>query len=117
MAYMAIKTAEALMSFFNKGDQQQGQPAATSQQQQQQPAERQQAGQQQPQGQTGQQTQAPAAAAPAPAPVQEGQQAELQTPGNASGGTTGIQFTESVNLDAGFNLDAYLQSIQGMGRG
>jgi hypothetical protein len=103
MAYMAIKTVEALMKFFNKGGQQQGQPRATSGQQQQQPTRQQQ-------GQA--QTQAPAAQATAPAPVQGAQQAELQTPGNASGGT---EFTQDVNLDTGFNLDAYLQSIQGMG--
>lgn len=106
MAYMAIKTAEALMSFFNKGDQQQGQPVATSQQQQQQPTRQQQ-------GQA--QTQAPAAAAPAPAPVQEGQQAELQTPGNASGGT---EFTQDVNLGSvqappalGFNMETVSQAL------
>jgi hypothetical protein len=144
MAYMAIKAAEALMNFF-KGGKQQGQPAATPQQQQQQPAGRQQAGQppqgqaqvqapaaaapapapasqqagqQQPQGQTGQQTQAPAAQATAQASAQGEQQAELQTPGNASGGTTGIQFTESINLGGetasqvpGFNMDTVNQAL------
>lgn len=121
MAYMAIKAAEALMNFF-KGGKQQGQPAATPQQQQQQqePAGRQQAGQP-PQGQD--QAQTPAAAAPAPAPVQGAQQAELQTPGNASGGTTGIQFTQDVNLGSvqappapSFDLDVVFKSMQaGMG--
>ena len=110
MAYMAIKAAEALMNFF-KGGKQQGQPQATSGQQQQ-PA-RQQAGQQQPQGQTGQQTQAPAAQATAP--VQEGQQAELQTASNASGGT---EFTQDVNVGGvqapsalGFNMDTVSQAL------
>lgn len=126
MAYMAIKTVEALMKFF-AGGKQQGQQSATSQQQQQQPA-RQQAGQQQPQGQTGQQAQAPAAQATAPAPVQGAQQATyqqleipgLQTPGNASGGT---EFTQDVNLGSvqappapSFDLDVVFKSMQaGMG--
>ncbi len=137
MAYMAIKAAEALMNFF-KGVKQQGQPAATSQQQQQQqqPAG-QQAGQplhgfnwnaNQQQGQA--QVQAPAAQSTAQASAQGEQQPtdqQLAIPGlestsNANGASTGIQFTQDVDLGSmkapapGFNLDAVMGALSARGR-
>ncbi len=126
-AYKAIQALEAVMNFFkgaNKGQQ-------TTQQQQQQQQARQQ--QQQTQGQTGQQAQPPVAqSTTAPTPAQEqqspaasqGQQPSpgLETSGNANGASTGIQFTQDVNLggvDApsapNFNLDAVMGALSARG--
>ena len=114
MAYMAIKAAEALMNFF-KGGKQQGQPRATSGQQQQQPGQA--------------QAQAPAAQATAQASAQGEQQPtdqQLAIPGlestsNANGASTGIQFTQDVDLGSmkapapGFNLDAVMGALSARG--
>ena len=126
-AYKAIQALEAVMNLFkgaNKGQQ-------TTQQQQQQQQARQQ--QQQTQGQTGQQAPpsvAQATTAQAPAPVQGEQQPTyqqlaipgLETSGNTNGASTGIQFTQDVNLggvDApsapNFNLDAVMGALSARG--
>jgi hypothetical protein len=108
-AYKAIQALEAVMNFF-KRDKTQGQ------------------------GQTGQQAPQPVAqptTAPTPAQGQQspaasqGQQPSpgLETSGNANGASTGIQFTQDVNLGSvqapsapSFDLDVVFQSMQaGMG--